>query len=207
MATPGQYLAVLKAQAVKEGMGKIELAQYIANLAHESGNFKRMTENLNYRAERLLELFGPRKTSSGKDIPARNGYKTLQDWKGVVSGGTNAIAEAIYGGAWGARNLGNIYPGDGAKYPGRGFIQLTGRDNYTKIGMAIGVDLATNPELAAEPEVAAKIAIYFWKNRGASEKAKAKDFRGARRAVNGGTLGYEEVQKIAALIEADKFVV
>lgn len=207
MSTPAERLAVLTKQALDSGMSKDELAQYIGNIAHESANFSRMTENLNYKAKRLMELFGPRKGTSGKVIPARNYYDTIEKWEAVVAKGQDAIAEAIYGGPWGAAKLGNTQPGDGAKFKGRGYIQLTGRDNYTKIGKAIGVDLANNPMLAAEPEIAAKIALYFWQTRGASTKAKAKDYKGARVAVNGGDLGYDEIQHIAAKVIAGTFVV
>lgn len=61
--------------------------------------------------------------------------------------------------------LGNVKPGDGNRFRGRGYVHLTGRDNYTRIGRALGIDLVSNPDLAAEPEIAAKVAIWFWKNR------------------------------------------
>lgn len=64
-----------------------------------------------------------------------------------------------------ARILGNKVKGDGERYKGRGFIQLTGRDNYTRAGQALGLPLAANPELAADPEIAAKIAVWYWKTR------------------------------------------
>lgn len=61
--------------------------------------------------------------------------------------------------------LGNVKPGDGFKYRGRGYVQLTGRDNYTRAGRALGLDLVNNPDLAAKPDIAAKIALWFWKTR------------------------------------------
>ena len=64
-----------------------------------------------------------------------------------------------------AKILGNTRAGDGYKYRGRGFIQLTGRDNYTRAGKALGIDLANKPDLAADPKIAAQIAVWFWKNR------------------------------------------
>jgi putative chitinase len=75
-----------------------------------------------------------------------------------------------------AKILGNKVKGDGERFKGRGYIQLTGRDNYTRVGRAIGVDLANNPDLAAQPEIAAKVAEWFWKNRVAP---KVKDFEKA----------------------------
>lgn len=64
-----------------------------------------------------------------------------------------------------ARVLGNKQVGDGAKYAGRGFIQITGRDNYKRAGAALNLPLEQHPELAAKPDVAAKIAVWYWKTR------------------------------------------
>lgn len=64
-----------------------------------------------------------------------------------------------------ARILGNIRPGDGERYKGRGVIQLTGRYNYRLVGNALGLPLEQDPELAARPDIAAKIAVWYWKNR------------------------------------------
>jgi predicted chitinase len=77
----------------------------------------------------------------------------------------NKFFEAVYGGAWGAKSLGNDKVGDGAKYVGRGYNQLTGKGNYKLIGTNIGVDLVNNPQLMETPSVAAKaIASYFKTN-------------------------------------------
>lgn len=64
-----------------------------------------------------------------------------------------------------AKQLGNTKPGDGQKYKGRGYIQLTGRYNYTKVGNELGIDLEKNPKLVEHPKIAAQTAIWYWKNR------------------------------------------
>lgn len=64
-----------------------------------------------------------------------------------------------------ARTLGNTHAGDGARYAGRGFIQITGRENYRRAGHALGLQLEQQPELAARPDIAAKIAVWYWKTR------------------------------------------
>jgi predicted chitinase len=64
-----------------------------------------------------------------------------------------------------ARALGNKYAGDGARYKGRGYIQLTGRDNYRRAGQELNLPLEKHPELAEKPEIAAQIAVWFWKHR------------------------------------------
>ncbi|RLJ65089.1 peptidoglycan-binding protein [Sulfurisoma sediminicola] len=89
--------------------------------------------------------------------------------------------------------LGNAQPGDGARFRGRGFVQLTGRANYEKYGKVLGIPLADNPDCASAPEVAAcLLAAYLDANRAALTKALAKDdLKVARRVVNGGSHGLE----------------
>ena len=87
------------------------------------------------------------------------------------------------------KDLGNNQPGDGIKYKGRGYIQLTGRDNYQRFGKMIGVNLTELPERASEPNIAAKIAICFWKKR---VKPKVSDFNNTElvtKIINGGNRG------------------
>jgi len=102
-----------------------------------------------------------------------------------------------------ARILGNVKPGDGERFKGRGFVHLTGRDNYTRAGRALGVDLVNNPQLAADPKVATDIALWFWKNR---VQPKVDDFTSATVAqvtkpINPGLRGLQDreakFQKIA----------
>lgn len=82
------------------------------------------------------------------------------------SGGFHYLEELASGDAYeGRKDLGNIQPGDGKKYKGRGYIQLTGRANYRAYGKELGLDLEGNPSLAAKPENAEKIAIAYWKGR------------------------------------------
>jgi Chitinase class I/Putative peptidoglycan binding domain len=91
----------------------------------------------------------------------------------------------------GREDLGNVNPGDGPLYHGRGFIQLTGRANYREYGNALGVKLEDNPELALDPTVSARIlALYFFK-RGVDIAAHAQDWEKVRRLVNGGLNGYD----------------
>ena len=91
----------------------------------------------------------------------------------------------------GRSDLGNTAPGDGARYHGRGFIQLTGRDNYRKYGDKLGVDLENDPDLALEPEVSARVlALYFWQ-REIDIAAHAQDWSKVRKLVNGGFNGLD----------------
>lgn len=83
-----------------------------------------------------------------------------------------------------ARILGNKLPGDGELFKGRGFIQLTGRDNYARAGKALGLDLVNNPDLAAEPNNAARIAVWYWQNRVAPKVDNFHDTRAVTKKIN-----------------------
>lgn len=85
-----------------------------------------------------------------------------------------------------AKILGNKLPGDGEKFKGRGFIQLTGRDNYQRAGQALGLDLVNHPELAAKPDNAAKIAVWYWKNRVAPKIADFSNTKAVTKKINPG---------------------
>ena len=129
-----------------------ELANFMGQMQVESGNFNNFEENLRYRPEHFLETFR-----------GHNGLSTLDQARVIIAGTPKTVAEAAYGGHWGAIRLGNTESGDGYAYRGRGFTQLTGRNNYRDIGDHLGLDLVNHPDDAAKPEIAAKIAIDFWK--------------------------------------------
>jgi len=96
----------------------------------------------------------------------------------------------------GRADLGNTVPGDGFKYRGRGLIQTTGRENYLKTGMALGLDLINQPELLEQPEHAANSAAWFWEAHGLNELADAGDFIRITRRINGGVNGLAERQAL-----------
>jgi predicted chitinase/5'(3')-deoxyribonucleotidase len=85
-----------------------------------------------------------------------------------------------------AKQLGNKQVGDGAKYKGRGYIQLTGRDNYKKAGAALGLPLEAKPELVEKPEVAAEVAVWYWQNRVAPKVDSFKDNKAVTKTINPG---------------------
>ena len=88
--------------------------------------------------------------------------------------------------------LGNTQPGDGPRFKGRGYVQLTGRDNYTKIGAQIGVNLIADPDRANDPEVAGRILAQFLQNEESRIRTALAnhDLQEARKAVNGGSHGF-----------------
>ena len=96
----------------------------------------------------------------------------------------------------GRQDLGNVQPGDGARYHGRGYVQLTGRINYRLIGAKIGVDLEGNPDLALDPATAAKIFALYYRDHKVNQAADASDWTLSRRRVNGGTNGLDVYMKV-----------
>lgn len=101
-------------------------------------------------------------------------------------------------------DIGNVVAGDGARYHGRGYIQLTGRANYRAFGLRIGADLEGHPELACAPGAAAEVLAVFFRDRHVAESAMARDWERVRRRVNGGTNGLQEFLDCvqALLVEA-----
>jgi predicted chitinase len=93
-------------------------------------------------------------------------------------------------------DLGNTQPGDGAKFCGRGFVQITGRKNYETYGRKINADLVTHSELACDPLAAAHILAIFFKEHGVDKAANTGDWHQVRRRVNGGLNGYADFEKV-----------
>lgn len=91
-----------------------------------------------------------------------------------------------------AKDLGNVYPGDGYKFRGRGLIQITGRSNYFACGRALGLDLIEEPGLLSQPRWAAISAGWFWQSHGCNELADGGDFVRLTRRINGGTNGLDD---------------
>lgn len=103
----------------------------------------------------------------------------------------------------GRRDLGNTQSGDGVRFHGRGFIQLTGRANYRTYGMALGIPLETEPDLALKPGIAAAVFARYFKSRRVNEAAQAADWKRVRTLVNGGLNGWQPFSEcIARLLVA-----
>lgn len=106
------------------------------------------------------------------------------------SGELHYVEELASGEAYeGRKDLGNVYPGDGVTFKGRGLIQLTGRANYKLLSDAFQVDLLKHPELLEQPVYAARSAAWFWKTHGLNELADQGDFVRITRRINGGVNG------------------
>lgn len=103
-----------------------------------------------------------------------------------------------------AKILGNKVRGDGAKYYGRGFIQLTGRDNYRMASEALGLDLINRPNLASNPEIAAKIAVWYWNTRVKPKVQNFDDTVAVTKTINNAMFGLED--RLANFIDYKKRV-
>jgi predicted chitinase len=168
-----------------------ERAMFMAQMDHETGGFRNMEESFAYRnAEQVMSV-----SASAR----RQGSKAVSE---ALLQGPRALAEMMYGG-----RMGNTQPGDGYRYRGRGFVQLTGRANYAEAGKALGLDLVSNPELAASPEVAAKVATWYWSQKGAASAARAGDVSAVTRLINGGSNGLSarDAQYQSYLAQASSF--
>lgn len=98
----------------------------------------------------------------------------------------------------GRADLGNVNAGDGAKFYGRGYVQITGRSNYTNYGREIGVDLVATPDRALEPGIGAEILALFFRDKRIPALAEAGKWETVRRRVNGGLNGWDRFSAYVA---------
>lgn len=153
---------------------KLRLAHFLAQCAHESGNFKVTREHLDYSAERLMQVF----PKYFKQIFV-NEYAHKPE----------KIANRIYADRLGN---GNERTGDGYKYRGRGYLQLTGKNNYAYFSKFIGEDCLANPDLIASKYPLASAAFFFDSNhlwKWCDAGATANDVTNVTKRVNGGAIG------------------
>jgi len=157
-----------------------ELANFMAQMTHESNDLKRLEESFRY-------------TSNIGQIPVasavtRKGPAALEGARiEALRGNPEPLADLMYG-----DRMGNTDPGDGFKYRGRGYTHLTGKDGYRAAGKALGLDLVNHPELAAEPANATKIALWYWDKN--VHRVAPESVTGATRAINGGLNGLKDRQ-------------
>ena len=102
----------------------------------------------------------------------------------------------------GRKDLGNVKPGDGVRYKGRGFIQITGRANYTAAAKDLGIDLVNHPELAEKPDVAAKVSLWYWQKRVQPRITNFTNTKAVTKKVNGGVNGLQDRTKLTKSFQA-----
>ncbi len=166
LVTGSPHEKFLTSAAVAAGIKGEELAQFLGQTAHESNNFKD-----------LVELGGSNYFKKYEPVFKKDKKKKfVMDPKTGKPKNFNPKAT----------RLGNTMPGDGEKYKGRGYIQLTGKYNYEQASKALGLDLVKNPQLVEKPEVAAKVAVWFWQNRVQSKVSDFGDTKASTKPINPG---------------------
>jgi putative chitinase len=176
---PDAVIAMIPDTAAKFQINTpLRLAHFLAQCGHESGGFRATSENLNYSAKGLNGIFKKYfPTEASAADYARNPQK---------------IANKVY-----ANRManGDEASGDGFRFRGRGYIQLTGRANYTEFGKAIGEDVTGNPDVVSG-KYALLSAAWFWSNNGLNKLADGGSTDAVvttiTRRVNGGTIGLED---------------
>lgn len=161
------------------------IAGFISNVAHESGGFKFVSENLNYSAASLMRVWSSR-------------FPTLEIAQRYAMN-PEKIANRAYADRMGN---GDEASGDGWKYRGRGLIQLTGKNNYVAYSMACDNEALQYPDIVAEPKYAAESAGWFWNVNKLNTLADAQDVVGMCKRINGGLNGLDDRQmKYAKVME------
>ena len=153
----------------------LRVAHFVAQCAHESGNFVFIKENLNYKAASLQKTF-PK-------------YFPTAELAAQYANRPERIANRVY-----ANRMGNgdEASGDGFRYCGRGLIQLTGKDNYTFFAGSLDISVEEASEYLATFEGSAQSACWFWEQNNLNRFADANDVKGLTRAINGGYIGLED---------------
>ena len=154
---------------------RLRLEYFLAQIAHETGGLTRSVENLNYTAKRITEIWPTRFATLVSAEPFANNPEKL--------------ANKVY-----ADRMGNGPPesGDGYRYRGRGYIQITGKDGYRQTGLRAGLDLLEKPERAIATEQALRVACAFWKWKDLNPLCDIRNFEEVTRRINGGLIGLDD---------------
>lgn len=148
---------------------------FLGQAGHECGNFTKLEEGLSYAADRLMKIWPKRfPTMEIASKYARN---------------EKALANFVYANRMGNRDEAS---GDGYRFRGSGWLQLTGHDNFYHAGKACGVDYVMNPDLVRQPKDAALTAGWFWATHDCNRLAEAGNWVALTKKINGGTIGLED---------------
>jgi putative chitinase len=166
----------------------LRIAHALAQQSVETGGFGKMVENLNYSVSGLRGTFSKARISDAdcNSLGRKPGGAALS------AAIQEKIANLVYGGPWGLKNLGNKDAGDGWKYRGRGAKQTTGLANYTDVKNVTGIDVISSPELLEDPDMGMRAACVFWDKKNCNKFADKDDIAGLTKAINGGTNGLDD---------------
>jgi putative chitinase len=158
--------------------GDADIKDFLGQVLHESAGLTQLSENLNYSAARLVQVWPKR-------------FPTLADARPYAMN-PEALANRVYGG-----RMGNTAAGDGWRYRGRGPIELTGKGNYSFVGGLMGQDLVGLPELMEQPRYALEATIHWWEDR--IPDSMLGDPEKVTQRVNGGLIGLADRVQITNL--------
>jgi len=175
MSLQEKYKSLLNSYGVNT---KLRIAHFMAQIEHESG-LKPISENLNYSGQGLEKLF----KKYFQTFELRVNYQRQPE----------KIASRIY-----ANRMGNgdEQSGDGWKYRGRGFIQITGKENYLKLTQDTNINFLNNPDLLFIEANAMLSALWFWNLKGLNKLADKNDIIGITKKINGGLNGIEHRKEL-----------
>lgn len=162
----------------------LTFCHFMAQIAHETGGFTILVENDKYSAARIIEVFGVGNHSA----------RVTHEEAARLAGNGPALFERTYGlgNPHKAAELGNTSPGDGHKYRGRGPMETTGRGDYLKLGLKLGIDLEAHPELLEDPLLGLEAAAWEWKEKNCNRWALEDNCAMVTRRINGGAMGLGE---------------
>ena len=159
------------------------VAHFLSQCAHESGNFKRLEENLNYSAKALRAVFG----RYFGDSPKRDADEYHRQ--------PEMIANYVYMDEFRKYKMGNTEDGDGWLFRGRGLKQLTGRENYTRFGKSVDMSAEEAAEYVSTPQGAVESACWFWDANNLNDIADTDNVVKMTKKINGGKIGLEDRQE------------
>ena len=196
--------------AYEQGLEGDELKSFMSQVAHESRTFSKIEED-GYTRANVNDISTARykvgDTYKGQPLTASDPmvgkFKDINRRRMVRDGVTdsngilqNYSADNVHNSMYAGRNgNGDFASGDGSRYKGRGYIQLTGRDNYRLIGEDIGEDLENNPDLMLDPKIAKKASVAWWKRNVQTRQPDYADVEAVTRIVNGGVNGLTDRRK------------
>jgi putative chitinase len=171
-----------------------QIATFLGQCAHETGGFRLLEENLNYSADTMAAVWPNRFAEKGPDgkYILVNGKKKPNKFALALHRQPEPLANVVYSNRMGN---GSIESGEGWLYRGRGLKQLTGKDNYSRCGKALGIDLIHSPDLLLAPFQAARSAAWFYKTNNISAYAESWDLAGMTKKINGGLIGFDDRKK------------
>ena len=180
----GEWYAALCELLPKYGITtERRVAHFLSQCAHESANFKRLEENLNYSAKALRAVFG----RYFGDAPKRDADEYHRQ--------PEMIANYVYMDEFRKYKMGNVNEGDGWLFRGRGLKQLTGRDNYTKFGESVDMTAEQAAEYVASFKGAIESACWFWDTNNLNDIADGDNVKLMTKKINGGSIGLEDRQR------------